>query len=94
MLSRCSAPGQSSNFNPSVFRKELLILEEIRPKAEDQNVLMFSGWGEFISVSTTNCLLESGDAVSPKEQSFLGSFWVFPVIVQYAVQFSFLFCGL
>lgn len=94
MLSTCSAPGQSSSFNLSNFRKELPILEEIWPKAEDQNVLMFSGWREFIGVSTTDCLLESGDSLSPKEQFFLGYFWVFPVVAQHAVQFSFLFHGL
>lgn len=52
---------------------------------------MFSGWGEFIGVSTTNCLLESGDSVSPMLLFFLEFFWVFPVAAQYAVQFSILF---
>lgn len=94
MVSGYSVPGQSSSFILSDFRKELPILEEVWPKAEDQNVLMFSGWVEFIGVSTTSCLLKSMDSLSPNEQFSLRSFWIFPGVAQHTVHSSFLFHGL
>lgn len=93
MPSRRSGPGQGSCFCISDFRKELPTLEETWPKAEDQNILMIFSWRDFLSVSTTDCLLATEDSVSPKEQLFVAPFWMLPVVAQCAVQFSALLKG-